>query len=183
MRLFCGFLLASLMAGVAVAQNSYSLTPYGTAPATTPELTLPTPPLQAGATDATQGLSAGADNQTTPPEPAPKADLYPIYYGSEAAPVAVPQNNSSASQSSAVTELQMGIIDTGVGEITSPAALASHGIGVSLAQAAAIAKQRQQHATRVYTNADVEMLHQEDQSQQTNQSEETNQPQQPNQPQ
>jgi hypothetical protein len=130
-------------------------------PISTPSLSLAGPPLELGASDATQGLIAGAENRVVPPSQpdAPGvANLFPVYYG--APPVSVieisfPANGSEASS----TELPESILDTGVLQITTPQALRDRGYGVTVAQAAAYTRASARHATRVYTNADVDRLH------------------------
>src|SRR5260370_27716302 len=47
----------------------------------TPSLSLAGPPLDTGASNATEGLTAGADNQTASPRPPAEPNLFTIYYG------------------------------------------------------------------------------------------------------
>src|SRR5258708_30614791 len=54
----------------------------------TPSLSLAGPPLDTGASNATEGLTAGADNQTASPRPPAEPNLFTIYYGG-AAPNAI----------------------------------------------------------------------------------------------
>ncbi|MGD0988040.1 MAG: hypothetical protein ABR874_09525 [Candidatus Sulfotelmatobacter sp.] len=125
----------------------------------TPSTSLAGPPLEIGASNATSDLAAGADAQTSvPPSPDafPVADLYPIYYG--VAPVQEIEMSFSPSSIS-LSAPPASILDTGVDQLTTAQALRERGYGVTLGEAAAYCKGQMQHATRVYTNADIERLH------------------------
>jgi hypothetical protein len=122
----------------------------------TPTLSLSGPPLGVGTSNATEGLVAGADNGTSSPQPAPAPDLLPIFYGPR--PVSVIEVSFSESEVSS-TQLPPSILDAGVWLVTSTQALREQGYGLTLAEAAAHGKSQNRHATRVYTNADVERLH------------------------
>jgi hypothetical protein len=124
----------------------------------TPSISLTGPPLEVGASNATGVLIAGAENQTVlPPNPAtaPAVDLLPIFYGRAAAGVieisfpSEPSGNLPAA----------GTLDTGVWQMTTAQALRERGYGVTLAEAAVYGKAHVRHATRLYTNADVDRLH------------------------
>ncbi|MGA7929945.1 MAG: hypothetical protein WCA20_28605 [Candidatus Sulfotelmatobacter sp.] len=127
-------------------------------PISTPSMSLAGPPLEVGASDATGVLIAGAvDQNVLPPNPAalPKIDLLPIYYGRPPASVieiSLPSEPSS-------NPLPASILDTGVWQVTTAHALRERGYGVTLAAGAAYAKAQTRHATRVYTNADIDRLH------------------------
>ena len=104
-------------------------------PISTPSLSLTSPPLEVGASNATGILIAGADNQTILPPPQdalPSTDLFPIYYGT---PVASVIEISFPSEPSA-NQLSANIFDTGVWQITTAQALRERGYGVTLADAA-----------------------------------------------
>jgi len=130
-------------------------------PLSTPSISLEGPPLQVGATNATEGLIAGASNtniEVPSPDALPPVDLFPIYYGGP--PVtgfqsALPETEN---EFSSPAPLQEGFIDTGVSAMITPQDLRERGYGVSLAQAAAIARSMGQRATRTYTNADIDRL-------------------------
>jgi len=132
--------------------------PLFTRPISTPSISLAGPPLEVGASDATGVLTAGAvDQNVLPPGPAalPKIDLFPIYYGGSPASVieiSLPSEPSS-------NPLPASILDTGVGQVTTAHALRERGYGVTLAEGATYAKALTRHATRVYTNADIDRLH------------------------
>ncbi len=126
-------------------------------PISTPSLSLTGPPLGMGADNATEGLVAGADNQTASPQRQPETDLFPIYYG--ARPATVIEISFPAYSESSKPELPASILDTGVWQITTAQALRERGFGVTLAEAAAHGKARKRRAPRVYTNADIDRLH------------------------
>lgn len=126
-------------------------------PISTPSMSLTDPPLEVGASNATGVLIAGAENQTVlPPGPGelPKADLFPIFYG---------ETTASTIEISFLAEpsanLPEGFLDTGVWQITTAQALRERGYGISLVEGAAYGKAHTRHANRVYTNADIDRLH------------------------
>jgi hypothetical protein len=124
-------------------------------PIATPSLSLSGPALEVGASNATESLMAGANNQTTVPVRPPDANLFPIYYGTPSASVV----EISFAEAPPSTQLPASILDNGVWQITTPQALRERGYGVTVAQAAANSKARAQHGTRVFTNADIDRLH------------------------
>jgi hypothetical protein len=124
----------------------------------TPSLSLSGPPLEVGASIATAGLSAGAENQTRTAASLvsrPAADLFSLYYG--VTPVRSIEINLREVAGSS-DELPASIQDTGVDELSSPDALRERGYGLTLSEAAAQAKAHMRHAVRVYTNADIDRL-------------------------
>ncbi len=129
----------------------------------TPSMSLAGPAPEFGASDATGVLNAGAsDENVLPPSPdaLPKIDLFPIFYGGPP----VGENGEitfsyPAEPSSLPGEIPSSISDTGVWQMTTPQALRERGYGVTVAEAAADAKARIQHANHVYTNADAARLH------------------------
>jgi hypothetical protein len=123
-------------------------------PISTPSLSLASPLLGAGASDATEGLGAGANTQTPAPQRNVSADLFPIYYGSHSASVI----EISFAEPSSV-QLPASIVENGVSQITTAQALRARGYGNTLVEAATEGKARARHATHVYTNADLERLH------------------------
>lgn len=128
-------------------------------PISTPSLSLAGPPLEVGASNATADLIAGAENQTAsvpPSDSLPSVDLFPIYYG--VVPVSVIEI-SFREVSSPSRELPASILDTGVWQMTTAQALRERGYGVTLPEAAAYGKAHTGHASHVYTNADVDRLH------------------------
>jgi hypothetical protein len=131
-------------------------------PISTPSMSLSGPPLEVGATNASAGLTAGADNHTVTPRSAadlPFVDFFPIYYG--VIPVSVIEISfvTESERSSLFRELPSSILDTGVWQVTTAQALRERGYGVTLAEGAEESKARVRHATHVYTNADVDRLH------------------------
>jgi hypothetical protein len=148
-------------AGPQYLMNSDSLrngTPWFARPISTPAMSLTDPPLEVGASNATGVLIAGAENQTVvPPSPdaLPKADLFPIFYGESTASIIEISFPSEPS----VNESPASIFDTGVWQITTAQALRERGYGISLVEGAAYARAQTRRATRVYTNADIDRLH------------------------
>jgi hypothetical protein len=129
-------------------------------PISTPTMSLQGSPLEVGADNATGVLISGAENQTVlSPQGVnlPKIDLFPIYYGV----VAVSDIEISFAGSSGeptATELPASILDTGVGQTTTAEALRERGYGVPLGVVASRNKARTNHATHIYTNADIDRL-------------------------
>jgi hypothetical protein len=125
-------------------------------PISTPSISLTSPPLEVGASNATGILIAGADNQTVLPPTttaSPAVDFFPLYYGT---PVASVIEISSSEPST--DQLSANIFDTGVWQITTAQALRERGYGVTVADAAVYSKAHVHHATRAYTNADIDRL-------------------------
>ena len=164
-------LLWLLAAGVAAGQDTNFATGpqylmnYGSPiflhPISTPSIAWQSPLLEVGASDARSGLSAGPENRTTDslPQPAPPADLSPIYYGEPA--VSEVEISFSGNEGEAELEaLPASILDVGTWQMTTIEALHERGYGVSLAEAAAYWKTHPQHATHAYGNGDIERLHQ-----------------------
>jgi D-serine deaminase-like pyridoxal phosphate-dependent protein len=127
----------------------------------TPTMQLQDPPLEVGADTATGILIAGAENHTVlplNPENPPKIDLLPIYYG-------VPQPSdieisfAEPFSERPASELPVSILDTGVWQTTTEQGLEVRGYGLPLGEVAARSKAHAKHATRVYTNADIDRLH------------------------
>jgi hypothetical protein len=140
---------------------NYGPADYGTSfflrPISTPSLLLSNPPLEVGATNATGVLIAGAENQVVLPPSAvaePKFDLFPIFYGQPA----VQRIEISFSEASSTAELPPSITEDSVDQMTTVHALELRGYGITLVQAAAYSKAHAVHATRNYTNADIESL-------------------------
>jgi len=124
-------------------------------PISTPSLSLSGQSLEAGASNSTGSLAAGADNETAAPQPHQDADLLPIYYGvtrTSVIEISYPSEPSS-------NQLPASILDTGVWRLTTAQALRERGYGVTLAEAAAYGKSQARHATRIYSNADIDRLH------------------------
>lgn len=130
-------------------------------PISTPSVSLSGPPLEIGASNATGVLIAGAEDQTVVPPQAvtlPQADMFPIYYGvtpESIIEVSFPEESAGPSFTG---RLPASILDSGVAQITTAQALRERGYGVTLGEAASYGKAHLRHATRIYTNADVERL-------------------------
>lgn len=168
---FCCVLLVLSALGMAVGQDTnfatgpqYLLTgsPLFARPISTPSYSLSGPPLEIGATTATDSLIAGAGNQTVvPPSPdaLPFVDFFSIYYGGPPVTVIEVSFPEGTSESSLPENLPASILDTGVWQITSAQALRTRGYGVTLAEAAQYNKSLTRRAPHVYTNADIDRLH------------------------
>jgi hypothetical protein len=161
---FCCTLLVLSALGMAFGQDTNFATgpqylaqgsPLFAHSISTPSLSLTGRALEVGASNATESLIAGADDQTTAPQPHSGVNLFPIYYG---APRASVIEISSPSEPSS-NRIPASILDTGVWQITTAEALRERGYGTTLAEVAAQGKARNRHATHVYTNADVDRLH------------------------
>jgi hypothetical protein len=125
----------------------------------TPSTTLKGPPLDAGASNATGVLIAGAENQTLLPPRAvdlPNIDLFPIYYGASTSVIEISSPEPSSERS--YMELPASILDTGVSQVTTVQALRERGYRVTLGVAAEYEKAHARHATHIYTNADIDRL-------------------------
>jgi len=129
-------------------------------PIATPSISLQDAPLEIGADSATGVLISGAENQTVLPPQAvalPKIDLLPIYYG--VVPVSdIEISFAESSSARSATEIPASILDTGVWQTTTAQALEARGYGIPLGEAAFRHKAHAKHATRVYTNADIDRL-------------------------
>jgi hypothetical protein len=161
----CAFVMLSAP-GPALAQDTnfatgpQYLVTYGSPlfmrPISTPSLSLSAPPLEAGASNATAGLAAGADNQTTSPQRSPAPNLFLVYYGRPQPSfieISFPESEGST------RELPASILDTGVWQTATAQTLRERGYGLTVAQAAAHSKAQTRHAKRVYTNDDIDRLH------------------------
>jgi|HubBroStandDraft_5_1064220.scaffolds.fasta_scaffold06766_3 hypothetical protein len=132
-------------------------------PISTPSLSLASPPLEVGASDATGVLSAGiGDQNVLPPSPdaLPKIDLFPIFYGGP--PVSENSQISfsyPAEPSSLPSEIPPSISDNGVSQMTTARELRERGYGITLAEAAANSKTQTRRANHIYTNDDIARLH------------------------
>jgi hypothetical protein len=124
-------------------------------PISTPSLALTGPPLDLGAANATEGLIAGADNRTAPPQSQLRVDLSPVCYG--ASPASVIEISFPSEPSS--NRLPSSMLDIGVWQITTAQVLHERGYGATLAEAAAYGKTKTRHANHVYTNADIDRFH------------------------
>jgi hypothetical protein len=82
-----------------------------------------------------------------------QADLFPIYYGYPMAPVVIIVSNEE------LVGLPASITGAGVTGFTNMQSLRERGFGVPLAEASSFWKTHKPHATRVYTNADIDRLH------------------------
>jgi hypothetical protein len=130
-------------------------------PISTPSLSLTAKPLDVGSSNATQGLVAGAEDQTVsppPPDSRTAVDFFAIYYGAPPASVIEVSFPEASAGSSSPQELPASILDTGVWQTTTAETLRDRGYGLTLTEAAAYGKAHTRRATHVYTNADIDRL-------------------------
>jgi hypothetical protein len=157
---FCCFFFA--LVGISAAQDTnfpvgpqYLMTsgsPMFAQPIATPSLSLeaPLPPIP-GLPEIEPVI--GSQPFIANPELAHEADLFPIYYGYPMPSVV------ELSSAEPPREVPASIVDVGVVRMTDVQSLRERGYGVPLGVAASLSKAHKPHATRVYTNADVERLH------------------------
>jgi hypothetical protein len=126
-------------------------------PISTPSLSLVGPSLGTGASNATEGLTAGADDHTASPQAPSEPNLFSIYYGRGSTNV-IEISFAEPSSELSPTELPASILDTGVSQVTTVQALRERGYGVTLGVAAEYEKAHAGHATHIYTNADIDRL-------------------------
>lgn len=158
--LFC-FLIA--LAGISAAQDTnfpvgpqYLIT--GDSPMFLHPIATPTLSLSTATVGTSPETSAAPETPSASPAVPTSPDLTRVYWG-------VPETNqrtsdieiTSAGPSNA---LPPSILDVGVTGITSAQSLRERGYGVPLGDAASYWKTHRPHAARVYTNADVQRLHQ-----------------------
>jgi hypothetical protein len=130
-------------------------------PISTPSMSLSGPPMEVGASNATGDLTAGADTRTViiPQAVAlPSTDLFPIFYGVPSASVLEINLSGATPESNASVEIPNSILDTGVTQIADAKDLQDRGYGIALPEAAAYGRSHVRHATRIFTNTDIERL-------------------------
>jgi len=178
MRLTTVFCLLLTLTAIGAAQDTnfsvgpqYLVTvdsPMFLRPIATPSLSLSTPPPSLNA-PATEALPQ-------PPSPTaglPQLDLTRILWGpKEAEPkVGAPEGSEPAvggnvaenvieiNSAEPLRPLPASLIDTGVTGMTTAQSLREFGYGVPLGETASFWKAHKPHAPRIYTNADVQRLH------------------------
>jgi hypothetical protein len=163
MRFRSVYILPFVFIGISFAQETnfpvgpqYLITTGSTQflrPIATPNLSLnaPLPPLPSVPQ---VGPAVAEQPYVSNPELRHQANLFPMYYGYPALVVVELTSNAP------LQGLPASINDTGF--VTAPTGqwLREHGYGVTLADAAAYSRARWHPAARVYTNADIERLHQ-----------------------
>ena len=87
------------------------------------------------------------------PELEHQANLFPIYYG-------YPEIPAVELTSSQPSELPPSVNDTGFVNVPAAQWLRVHGYGVTLAEAAAYSRAHKRASSHVYTNEDIQRLHQ-----------------------
>lgn len=137
---------------------SYEVGTWGQ-PISTPtmELNGTNPTLEVGASNATNGNIAGAENSTLNMAPrATMVNYYSLYYGY--APVMSVSSASNVSNETEEMAPAMQGFRTGIGRIGTAQQLRYFGYGLPLGDAAREAKAHRQAAKRVYTNDDIQRL-------------------------
>jgi len=126
----------------------------------TPSMSLQGAPLEVGADMATADLVAGTENSTfnTQPQPAPQADLFPVYYGVPRVGVLEMSLQGYEGESLLEPRIPASILGSGTWQITTVEALRERGYGITLVEAAAYWKSHSRHAAKVYDNAAIERL-------------------------
>src|SRR5579871_1271178 len=136
---------------------SYEVGTWGQ-PISTPtmELNGTNPTLEVGASNATTGNVAGAENSTMNMAPrGAMVNYYSLYYGYAPVMVVSGENNvSNETEESSVPAMQG--FRTGIGRVGSAQQLHYFGYGQPLGDAARAAKAHRQSAKRVYTNDDIQ---------------------------
>jgi hypothetical protein len=163
MRLASLFYLLVVLAGISAAQDTnfsvgpqYLVTsgsPLFARPIATPSLSLEAP--VPGIPNLPE-IGPAVDNQSyaANSELRHEADLFPVYYGYQ--PVSIVEITSAEPP----RELPASITDVGVIGMTDAQSLRERGYGVPVGDTASFWKTHKPHAPRVYTNADVQRLHQ-----------------------
>jgi hypothetical protein len=136
----------------------------------TPTLSLSEAPPASAAAEAGNGVELSL----TPATPQNPIDLLPIFYGNAPQESPAPSEPLTPSEPPVTTEsssvieisgapvpanLPASIVNVGVEEVVDVPILRARGYGVTLVEASAYWKTHKPHATRVYTNHDVERLH------------------------
>ena len=179
MRLTTIFCLLLTLTAIGAAQDTnfpvgpqYLVTvdsPMFLRPIATPSLSLSTPPPNVNA-PATEALP----QPLSPTAGLPQPDLTRILWGPKEAepkvgapevtePVVgenVAENVIEITSAEPPRPLPASIVDTGVTGMTTAQSLREFGYGVPLAETAQFWKTHKPHAPRIYTNADVQRLHQ-----------------------
>jgi hypothetical protein len=171
MRLVSLLLTLLTLAGVSVAQETnfssgpqYLITTNSSMflrPIATPTLSLSAPlgSMSEPAGEATPEPSSpfAPPFASAPPQP----DLTQIFWGTPATAQPANENVSEIEITSAPLPraLPANVFDTGVTGMTSFQSLRERGFGVPLGESAAFWKTHKPHASRLYTNADIQRLH------------------------
>jgi len=162
--LFCSLLA---LAGISAAQDTnfsvgpqYLITsssPMFLRSIATPTLSLSAPLASAPAPATEPAPQPPSPFATVPSQP----DLTRIFWGAPEVKETSGENVSEIEITSAqpTSALPASILDTGVTGMTTVQSLRQRGYGVPLGDTASFWKAHKPHATRVYTNADVQRLH------------------------
>lgn len=164
MRLGSLFCLLLALAGISVSQDTNfpvgpqylitSASPMFLHSIATPTLSLSAPPA------AIIGPAPEAPPEASSPSAGPQSqpNFTRIYWGGPKVSEEVSEIEITSTQPSAA--LPASIVDAGVTGMTNPQSLRERGFGVTLGDTASFWKAHKPHAPRVYTNADLQRLHQ-----------------------
>jgi len=122
----------------------------------------PTLSLSAPLASTSEAAEEATPQPLSPFAPAPaQPDLTQIFWGTPATSQPANENVSEIEITSAPLPraLPASIFDAGVTGITSVQSLRERGFGVPLGESAAFWKTHKPHASRLYTNADIQRLH------------------------
>ena len=161
-----------MLAGVSVAQETnfsagpqYLITTNSAMflrPIATPTLSLSAPLASTSEPAMSEAAGEASPQPASPFAPAPaQPDLTQIFWGTPATAQPANENVSEIEIASAPLPraLPASIFDAGVTGITSVQSLRERGFGVPLGESAAFWKTHKPHASRLYTNADIQRLH------------------------
>jgi hypothetical protein len=165
MRLGSLFCLLLVLTGITAAQDTnfpvgpqYLMTsgsPLFSQPIATPSLALEAPLPEI---PSLPQIGPVVENEpfVANPELRHQADLFPVYYGYK--PISVVEISSAEPP----RELPASLVDVGVIGMTDAQSLRVRGYGVPLGETASFWKAHKPHAPRIYTNADVQRVHNKD---------------------
>jgi hypothetical protein len=163
MRLACLFCSFIALAGISAAQDTnFPVGPQYLITSDSPMFLRPiaTPTMSLSAPTVSTNLEPTPVPETTTASPALSIppDLTRVYWGG---PEANEQTSDIEITSAGPSNsLPPSILDVGVTGITNAQSLRERGYGVPLGDAASYWKTHKPHASRVFTNADVQRLHQ-----------------------
>ena len=137
-------------------------------PIATPSLNLGSG--QAAATGNTSESSTGAEAAPGPVTQSSSSSLFDIYYGAPTQTSSEVAGQASGEASGGTSDIEVSaakvpaslpasIVNVGVTEMLDPRSLRARDYGMDVGEVAAYWKSHKLHASRVYTNADIERLH------------------------
>lgn len=164
MRLASLFCLLLALAGISIAQDTnFPVGPQYLITSASPMFlhSIATPTLSLAAPlAAISGLATEALPESSSPSAGPQTqpDLTRIYWGGPK--VSEPVSEIEINSAPPPRALPSSIVDVGVTGMTDAQSLRERGYGMPLGETASFWKAHKPHAPRVYTNADLQRLHQ-----------------------